>query len=206
MYEKLTFQWFVNRPGPTTYYSHFCALFLAACLAFEATQLSLLLSRQDQRSKSRLQRWSSLVYWSIVTASGFGCLIAYGFTPKGDAVAVEVLAFVVGLCALYLCLGRRKLAKVAGQTAPTVDQTDNEQMIGSHQVRPNRVYKTLISRTYHRFRLPPKQGQTESRLKHTLGVVAVHFNRFLRVIHAFFSILFLVGAISLAMTYKFDNP
>jgi hypothetical protein len=114
--------------------------------------------------------------------SGLACTIAYGFTPKPDAVGIQVLIFLTGLFGLLILIW-----------VPYVPNTNAKQSGVTH-------YETVANTPS----ITNQQGIPRKRK--CFYVTGRYLNRFLKLIHTIFSILFIVGGVNLAITYKYRNP
>jgi hypothetical protein len=179
-------QSFVNRPGPTSYYSSFSGLSFACSLSFAALQLLAITRRWKLQNSRRwvriLQGTSSFIYWIVLTVSGFACTIAYGFTPKPDAVGIQVLIFLTGLFGLLILI-----------LVPHVPNINTEQSGVTH-------YEAAANTPSN----SKQQGIPKKRK--CFYATGRYLNRFLKLIHTILSILFIIGGVNLAMTYKYQNP
>lgn len=192
-------QVFVDKPGPSVYYSHFTAIYLSSCLAFQCLQF-ILQGRTPSKHHRKWRRGFKYAYWIILTLCGLMGGIAYAFTPKPDCVAVEILAFLDAAAALF-CL------QVARRKKFSDDQIVASSSAGNliDQSHPGTVPKHPSA---HAIEPPQDEAQLAPRrrvpgwLSKTFRIV----NRFLRVVHVLFSILAVNGAIQLALDYRFENP
>jgi hypothetical protein len=179
-------QSYANRPGPTSYYSSFSGLTFAASLSFAQLQLIAITLSQNHQSLRRwillLQKIGSLLYWTILTASGLACTIAYGFTPKPDVVSIQVLILLSGLAGLWILINAHNVTKYNTKQlgmAPYEAVTNTPESLKQRAVSKKRKFFYAAGR---------------------------YLNRVLKSIHAVLSILFIIGAVNLAMTYRYQNP
>lgn len=98
-------QVYIRKPGPRVYYSHFSSLFFASCLLFQSVQFHFMTIRRNKTFSKSWHLGFSYLYWIVLTLSGFLCGVAYAFTPKSDAVAIQFLVFLSALIGgIYLFL------------------------------------------------------------------------------------------------------
>ena len=187
-------QVFTTKPGPATYTSHFGGVLFASCLAFEAIQLISLLnkSREDRHaSRKRLTRRccsvSAYLYWIILTLSGFICLVTYSIIPlKDERIATQLFAFILGIIGILALSGRWPHILSKGESPVT--RTRSAEVVLGDDVD-------------QQIKQPVKPRGLRWLLAFVRGL-----DRLLRVVHALLAILFMAGGISLALTYRYDNP
>jgi len=119
--------------------------------------------------------------------SGLVCLVAYSVIPlKDERIALQLFVFLLGAIGI-LALSERWPGILSGGLRSDTKLPSPD---------------TLLSESVD-------QNPTRPRI-HTgrrwLLVLLLGANRFLRVIHALFAIMFMAGGISLALTYRHDNP
>jgi hypothetical protein len=191
-------QVFVDKPGPSVYYSHFTTIYLSSCLAFQCLQF-ILQARTPSKHHGKRRRGFKYAYWIILTLCGLMAGIAYAFTPKPDCVAVEILAFLDAAAALF-CIQVARTKKliddqiVASSSAGNLIDQSHPGTVPKHPSTP------AIERSQDEAQLAPRR--VPGWLSKTFRII----NRFLRVVHVLFSILAVNGAIQLALDYRFENP
>lgn len=190
-------QAFTNRPGPTTYYSHFAGLVLSTSLLFQSFQRLLLTTRRVGKPTKRWLDACTCAYWLTLTLSGLICTVAYGFTPKADCIGIEVLVFLVGLTSLPVLIQLR--------VWPTTDLLDRSS--------PARDKSNKLP-------LMPQTGSLHAHSARDLGDFHTgshiaclrgkrmfrNVNRVFKMIHWILSVLSISGSINLALQYRFTNP
>jgi hypothetical protein len=199
---NIVHQSYVNRPGPSEYYSHFSGLFFAAALAFEAIQLLVLSQYTPVERSSRIIRLVYLIarfsYWTILAVSGLICAVAYGQTAKPDCASLQILIFLTSLVGV-LCLVRNQRAGILevshghsqdGDISRILSDNDGQDMVvGSSQMHDSSA-----------------KASQNSWWRRCCTITGKTLNRILMFCHFVISILFIVGAINLAKSYEFSNP
>ncbi|KAI9846321.1 MAG: hypothetical protein M1837_004174 [Sclerophora amabilis] len=103
---------YVGKPGPSTQYNHFTALFLSACLLFEAFQLGFMKKLPITGTQARVFRCISWIYWVVITLTSFMSFVAYAVCHKPDCAATQFFSSLGGMAALaFLVLGWTRTAK-----------------------------------------------------------------------------------------------
>jgi len=103
---------------------------------------------------------------------------------KDERIAIQLLVFILGIVGILALSGRwpdafsKDHLPVTKTPSPTVLLGGNQSPASSPKHKSWRWLSALL------------RG----------------LDRFLRVIHALFAILFMAGGISLALTYRYDNP
>ena len=199
-----------------TYYSHFVGLFLSTSLYLQCFQCLLLTTEKTSKRNNRFSDACTCVYWGTLTLSGFTCTIAYGLTPKADCVVIEVLTFLVSLVSLSFlphlaiwpaaCLWK-SFFDTFGAEGPnqrcltdSVCQAENDDSEVSRLLQETPTLESM-----------PTNGSEENnknsqKLLTACIMVCQRGNGLLMGVHWIFSILCMVGAITLAMQYRFTNP
>lgn len=200
-------QVYIRKPGPKEYSSHFSGLFYSSCLVFQTTQFFLLITGRTGTFRNKWYLRFSLFYWISTSLSGFICGIAFTFTPKPDVVAIEFLVFFSALTAvMYLIFTKQSQPREALvnrqdlHEAMIIQSSSNEHSTtipGDHQ---------HIAKFDSSQRGEPRWPQRGRRCSRLCLRICKIFNRFLKVVHWGFSVLFIAGAIVLALSYRFSNP
>ena len=200
-------QVYIRKPGPKEYTSHFSALFFSSCLVFQTIQFFLLVTGSTRTFRKKWYIKFSYLYWITIALSGFICGVAYAFTPKPDVVAVGFLVFFSASSAVIslICMQRSQnkenfMRGHSGYEARILQSGSNTD---STTIQENLQFTDdpSINRTEQPLRL--QRGRRCSRLCFNFWKI---LNRFLKVIHWAFSVLFIAGAITLALSYRFSNP
>ena len=194
-------QVYIKKPGPSTHRSHFAGIYLSSCLLFQIVQFFLLLYGYTRVFRKRFYAWLTYLYWITVTLSGFMCGVGYAFTPKPDTTAIEFLSFLVGMISLaalsYLHRNQFRESLIlqndgnSNKDAPT---TSHELPKFAHGAEPAATS------------LPSRQARRSTRGSRFCFSFCRIINRFLKVVHWAMSILFISGAITLALAYRYPNP
>lgn len=200
---------YIKKPGPKTYYSHFVGIYFSSCLLFEIIQFFLLITRYTRAFEKRWYLWFAYLYWITLTLSAFICAISYSFTPKPDVIAIQFLSFFVGMTNVaslfYLNRngGEESLGQGTVKSARTPQRQDNiiQHDVVAHELQghtdgPEASSKSLILRR-------DKRHGRGSRCCFSFCRI---FNRFLKCVHWAMSVMFVAGAIILALTYCYPNP
>lgn len=194
-----------NKPGPATYYSHFSCLYLSACLAFQTLQVHRLMLHPNQSFGTN--KWSDIIgtgYLALLTLAGCMDGVLFAFTPKADTIAVSFLAFLDGVSVIVYKFYEKgsqgadqnaaagvQYQNVSPKNGPTASSQDLEFEIGSEDIIPK----------------PTSTNKRQNSRLRRCGVTTLKvFNRILMVIHAALVILSVVGAVELALTYRYANP
>lgn len=194
-------QVYIKKPGPSTYRSHFAGIYLSSCLLFQTIQFSLLVSGYTRVFRRSFYAWLTYLYWITVTLSGFMCGVGYAFTPKHDTTAIQFLSFLAGMISLaalfYLHRTRfseNLILQSDGNSNKDAATTSHELPTFADGAEPAAI--SLLSRQ-------AKRSTRGSRF--CLSFCRI-INRFLKVVHWAMSIMFISGAITLALTYRYPNP
>ena len=216
---------FTTRPGPAIYESRFSGLIFAISLAFETVQLALVATTRlrlpqalavgdetgeeanPRKTKfSRTEKVFAVAYWGVLAVSGLVCAIAYRFPPhKGDCIATNVLIFTTALVGSYLVIFRPETGSSLLRHARLpiglgVDPTGVEFDEGAAEPGDAATgdSEPVLPKANRRY--------IDRRLPKPVKVIGRWFNRLLKLVHGFMSILFIAGGIQLALSYNFDNP
>ncbi|MCJ1466842.1 hypothetical protein MMC07_005463 [Pseudocyphellaria aurata] len=198
---------YTQKPGPKVYYSHFTGIYFSACLLFQIIQFFLLVASSTGAIQKRWFLWLSYIYWITLTLSGFMCAVCYSFTPKPDVTAIQFLIFFAGLTGLGVIF-------VSGSV-----EASRQNRSGSKDGHLEIVDDTDINFTTARVLSDSTVDfntsieEPEMRHQRHRGRAARFFlssgrilNRFLKVVHWAMSVMFIAGAITLALSYRFENP
>ena len=141
------------------------------------------------------------------------CGIGYSFTPKPDVVAVHFLIFLNGLTgvvAVFLLQGRVKAGLIQGymeDTRALSSEVNNIDSATAAHKLPGTVDGAEIS--LHGIdpglAIPISARQRNRASSYCLRFCKI-LNRFLKFVHWAMSVMFVAGAINLALTYRFTNP
>lgn len=112
------------------------------------------------------------------------CAVCYSFTPKPDATAIQFLIFFAGLTGVgsLFFLRPKNSTEGLGQNNPEFE--------GRQLEREDDINKRYTTARASRF---------------CLSFWRI-FNRFLKVVHWAMSVMFIAGAMTLALSYRFTNP
>lgn len=147
------------------------------------------------------------VYWITLTLSGFLCLVCYSFTPKPDVIAIQLLIFFAGLTGVgILHVLHAKYSKESlCQSSLEIEGTHLESEDNSNKhYTTARVSPILITDSCTSLR--ERHQNYRSRFSRFCFSFWRVFNRFLKVVHWAMSVIFIAGAITLALSYRFTNP
>lgn len=129
------------------------------------------------------------------------CGVGYAITPKSDTSAIQFLSFVVGMVSLaaLFCLHRNRFRE--SSTFQSDDNANKDDAATDHELPrfadgAEPASTNLLSRH-------AKRSTRGSRFCFSFFRI---INRFLKVVHWAMSILFISGAITLALTYRYSNP
>lgn len=156
----------------------------------------------------RTRKWTDIfgtAYLIILTLAGLMDGIAYSFTPKPDTIAISFLAFADGVAAMVYKFGAKgsqvgvswtALAAARYQTVPSQIHS----LASSQDLGRITGVETTISEAHNAAKVH------RSRLRSCGYATLKVLNRILMVIHAALVILSVMGAVVLALTYRFPNP
>ena len=210
-------QAYIRRPGPKEYYSHFAGIYFSSCLIFQTIQFFLLATINTRSFCKQWYLGFSYIYWITIAVSGFVCGVAYAFTPKPDVTAIEWITFFSAFLGVaYLSLLHRKHTRRGAFhehppfEAGGLQSEDDARIIGTIIHEPPGYADNPSSSQAGQFSEMemPRSWQRLNRGKRSrfcFGFLRA-FNRFLKIIHWAFSVLFIVGGITLALNYRFSNP
>lgn len=200
----------MQKPGPKVYSSHFTGIYFSSCLLFQIIQFFLLVTGRTRAFKKRWTLWLTYVYWITLTLSGFMCGVCYSLTPKPDTTAVQFLICFTGLTGVgfIFILNTKHAREARGQIRLEAEGIHLE---GEENINKQDMTARILSD-------PTVDSQTSPgelrliRQKHSGRASRFclsfwrKFNRFLKAIHWAMSVMFIAGAITLALTYRFSNP
>lgn len=190
------------------YSSHFSALFFSSCLTFQTIQFFLLVTGRTRTFRKQWYIRFSYLYWITITLSGFMCGVAYALTPKPDVVAVGFLisfsASTAVISLLYMQQSHFQENSTRGHVEYEVRIPPSGSNTDGTTIQENLQYTDDpdIIRTDQ----PPRLQRGRRYCSRFCFNFWKIFNRFLKVIHWAFSVLFIAGAIGLALSYRFSNP
>lgn len=176
------------------YYSHFAGLYFSSCLLFQIIQFFLLVTGSTRAFRKRWFLWLSYIYWSTLTLSGFMCAVCYSFTPKPDVIAIQFLVFFAGLTGLGVIV------------VSNSEEASRQNGSGSQGRHLESVDDTNKSYTTARVLSDPTVDFDTGRASRFFLSFWRIFNRFLKVVHWAMSVMFIAGGITLALSYRFENP
>lgn len=201
---------YIQKPGPMVYYSHFAGLYFSSCLLFQIIQFFLLVTNYTRAFRKRWFLWLAYVYWITLTLSGFMCGICYSFTPKPDVIAIQFFIFFTALTGVGILFVMHKnhseqsliqsSLEFEGGHVESEDNTNKFDTRARVFPAPNADSDTHAGGP--ELRSQKYRGRV-SRYCLTFGRI---FNRFLKVVHWVMSVMFVAGAITLALSYRFTNP
>lgn len=194
-------QVYIKKPGPSTYRSHFTGIYLSSCLLFQIIQSFLLVSGYTRVFRKSSYAWLTYLYWITVTLSGFMCGVSYAFTPKPDTSAIQFLSFLVGMISLAALLYLHRNRSKESLILQTGGNANKDAATVSHEL-PTFVDGADLAAT----NLLSRRARRSTRSSRFCFSFCRIINRFLKVVHWAMSILFISGAITLALTYRFSNP
>lgn len=195
------------------YYSHFTGLYFSACLLFQTIQNFLLVSGRTRTFRKSWYLGCTYTYWTTLALSGFICGISYSFTPKPDVTAIHFFIFLNGLTGVASLFLRRACAK----GSPVQGHVEDTRVISSeveatnYTMAPRKPSENIdgpeisLSGIDPTLRRPASMRQPNRVSRYCLSFWKVS-NRFLKSVHWAMSVLFIAGAINLALAYRFTNP
>lgn len=192
------------------YSSHFTGIYFSSCLLFQIIQFFLLVTGHTRAFKERWALWLTYVYWITLTFSGFMSGVCYSLTPKPDTIAIQFLICFTGLTGVGFIFF---LHTEHSREAPNHIRLEAEGIHpeGEENINKQDTTARILSDPTIDSETSPgelqltcqKHSGRASRLCLSFSRI---FNRFLKALHWAMSIMFIAGAITLALTYRFANP
>lgn len=129
------------------------------------------------------------------------CGVGYALTPKSDTAAIQFLSFVVGMISLIALFYLHRNWLRESLILQSDDNANKDFAATGHELPTftdgaGPAPRSLLSRRARR-------STRGSRFCFSFCRI---INRFLKVVHWAMSILFISGAITLALTYRYSNP
>lgn len=129
------------------------------------------------------------------------CGVGYAFTPKPDTTAIQFLSFLVGVISLAALLYLHRNRSKESLMLENDGNANIDAATASHEL-PTFVDSADPAAT----NLLSRRVRNSPRSSRFFFSVCRIINRFLKAVHWAMSILFISGAITLALTYRFSNP
>lgn len=148
----------------------------------------------------------SYIYWIAIALSGLVCGVAYTFTPKPDVVVIELLGFFSASTAVMCLFSMQRsqsteysLLRHAGRELDFLRRNTRKNGTNTQENLPFDDSGSI----------PGGRSGWVQNGRRCSGIFFISLkilNRILKGLHWISSILFIVGAIGLALSYRFSNP